>query len=107
MKNCTRRAAAVMAAALFSALVTTVPGRAQAGRGVSGLMPVPASVTVQPGRFRVDENLNVAGQGPASPRAFKAAARFLARLSGRTGLVIIGALVLVVALQWLMGRGHT
>jgi len=88
VKNCTRRAAAVMAAALFSALVTTVPGRAQAGRGVSGLMPVPASVTVQPGRFRVDENLNVAGQGPASPRAFKAAARFLARLSGRTGLFL-------------------
>jgi hexosaminidase len=36
----------------------------------------------------VDEGLTVAGQGPVSPRAFKAAARFMSRLAGRTGLFL-------------------
>jgi hexosaminidase len=51
-------------------------------------MPVPESVSPQGGRFRVDENLSIAGQGPASPRAFRAAARFMSRLCGRTGLFL-------------------
>ena len=70
------------------AAVFTIPGRAAADRGTAGLMPVPESVSPQPGRFRVDENLTIAGQGPASPRAFRAAARFMARLAGRTGLFL-------------------
>jgi hexosaminidase len=61
-------------------------GRADSGRGVLGLMPVPEKVIVQPGRFRVDENLTISGQGPASPRIAKATARFMSRLSGRTGI---------------------
>jgi hexosaminidase len=65
-----------------------VPGRAEAARGATGLMPIPESVAVQPGRFRVDENLAIAGQGPANPRAFRAAARFMTRLAGRTGLFL-------------------
>jgi len=58
------------------------------GRGVLGLMPVPETVKAMPGCFRVDENLAIASQGPASPRAFRAAARFMSRLSGRTGLFL-------------------
>jgi len=62
--------------------------------GVLKLMPVPASVTVRDGRFRVDENLAIfpanAGdpKGAVSSRAFRAAARFMSRLAGRTGLFL-------------------
>jgi hexosaminidase len=77
---------------LLSLLVTEafiVPGVADPGRGgTTGLLPVPEKLTVQEGRFRIDENLTVAGKGPASPRAFRAAARFMSRLSGRTGLFL-------------------
>jgi hexosaminidase len=64
------------------------PGLKASGRGVIGLLPVPAQVTVQPGKFRVGEDLMIAGQGPSSPRAFEAGARFMARLAGRTGLFL-------------------
>ncbi|OGD23881.1 MAG: hypothetical protein A2Y70_05980 [Candidatus Aminicenantes bacterium RBG_13_64_14] len=56
--------------------------------GVLKLMPVPASVTVREGRFQVDEMLNIAGPGPQTGRAFRAAARFMSRLAGRTGLFL-------------------
>lgn len=69
-------------------LLTSAPRLAASGRGVIGLTPVPAQVTAQPGRFRVGEDLTIAGQGPSSPRAFKAGARFMARLAGRTGLFL-------------------
>jgi len=57
------------------------------------LMPVPAKVTAGEGRFRVGAGLTIAGLGPGGPldpqaRAFKAAARFMFRLSGRTGLFL-------------------
>jgi hexosaminidase len=62
---------------------------------VLDLLPVPESVTVRAGRFRVDESLTIAppGGGAASKaapvdRAFKAAARFMSRLAGRTGLFV-------------------
>jgi hexosaminidase len=61
---------------------------AQSVDGVIRLMPVPASVTVRDGRFRIDETLTIAGPGPAGGRAFKAAARFMSRLAGRTGLFL-------------------
>jgi hexosaminidase len=54
--------------------------------GVLGLMPVPESMAVRDGRFRVDENLAIGGRGPETGRAFKAAGRFMSRLAGRTGL---------------------
>jgi hexosaminidase len=75
---------------LGAAVLVLLPeaGRADSGRGVLGLMPVPEKVTVQPGRFRVDENLTISDQGPASPRILKATARFMSRLSGRTGLFL-------------------
>ena len=59
-----------------------------AANGVLSLMPVPESVAVREGRFRVDEGLTVGGPGPAASRAFRAAARFMSRLSGRTGLFV-------------------
>ncbi len=52
------------------------------------LLPVPARVTARDGRFRVDENLSLGGPGPATGRAFKAAARFMSRLAGRTGIFL-------------------
>jgi hexosaminidase len=73
---------------LSLAAALAAPSRAETARGTTGLMPVPESVSVQPGRFRIDENLAIAGQGPVSPRAFRAAARFMARLAGRTGLFL-------------------
>jgi hexosaminidase len=84
-KTLSRAAGLIGAAACLLALP---PGLQASGRGVIGLMPVPAEVTIQPGRFRIGEDLTIAGQGPASPRAFRAAARFMARLSGRTGLFL-------------------
>jgi hexosaminidase len=62
--------------------------------GVLKLMPVPASVTVRDGRFRVDENLTIFPtytgdpKGAVTSRAFRAAARFMSRLAGRTGLFL-------------------
>ncbi len=55
---------------------------------VLDLMPVPASLTVGAGRFRVDEGLAIGGPAGARGRAFKAAARFMTRLAGRTGLFL-------------------
>ena len=62
------------------------PAAAGPARGAAALMPVPEKLTVMEGRFRIDETLAVAGQGPAGERAFHAAARFMTRLAGRTGL---------------------
>jgi hexosaminidase len=45
-------------------------------------------VTPREGRFRIDEGLVIGGPGPATSRAFRAAARFMSRLSGRTGLFL-------------------
>ena len=56
--------------------------------GALNLMPVPASLTVGAGRFRVDAGLAIGGPGGSPGRAFKAAARFMSRLAGRTGLFI-------------------
>jgi hexosaminidase len=75
-------------AAIMLTAFGAAPGQADAGRGVLGLMPVPENIAVQPGLFRVDEDLTIAGQGPRSPRAFGSAARFMSRLAGRTGLFL-------------------
>jgi hexosaminidase len=56
--------------------------------GASNLMPVPASLTAGSGRFRIDEGLAIGGPGGAPGRAFRAAARFMSRLAGRTGLFL-------------------
>ncbi len=56
--------------------------------GALNLMPVPESLTLREGRFHIDEGLVIGGPGAASSRAFKAAARFMTRLAGRTGLFL-------------------
>ena len=61
---------------------------AASAEGVLSLMPAPESVTVRDGRFRVDDSLVIGGPGPETGRAFKAAARFMSRLAGRTGLFL-------------------
>jgi len=73
---------------VLTAAALVSPGMADTGRGAGGLMPVPDKVSLLEGRFRVNESLAIAGQGPASPRAFHAAARFMSRLAGRTGLFL-------------------
>jgi hexosaminidase len=89
-----------------SALTAPPPAATAASiDGVLRLMPVPASVTVRNGRFRVDENLVIGGtkheiirlpSGDSttsiviarSDRTFKAEARFMSRLAGKTGLFL-------------------
>lgn len=77
-------------AALVSEGAAAVPaGRPATEAGaLLDLMPVPESVAVRDGRFRISEDLTVGGPGPATGRAFKAAARFMSRLAGRTGLFV-------------------
>lgn len=79
--------------AVMPALAASAAERAH-GEAWLDLMPVPESVTVRDGRFRVDEAVAV-GRAAALPaaaapadRAFRAAARFMSRLAGRTGLFI-------------------
>jgi len=81
-----RRVALALSVVGLALATITPPAAARPGDGVLGLMPVPASVTVQDGRYRVDEGLTIGGPAPVASRAFKAAARFMSRLSGRTGL---------------------
>ncbi|MCJ7644154.1 MAG: beta-N-acetylhexosaminidase family protein, partial [Candidatus Aminicenantes bacterium] len=50
------------------------------------LMPMPAKVVPAEGKHRVMEGFYVAGATGPAARAFKAASRFMFRLSGRTGL---------------------
>jgi hexosaminidase len=87
---------ALAAAVAFGLLPAAAPARP--ADGTLALMPIPQSVTVRDGRFRVDENLSIAPAAVLIPgdagnvtsgaaaRAFKSAGRFMSRLSGRTGL---------------------
>ena len=50
------------------------------------LMPMPAKITPADGKHRVTDGFYVAGEGTPATRAHKAAARFMFRLSERTGL---------------------
>ena len=50
------------------------------------LLPVPAQVVQKEGKFRLTEDFTAAVKGPTPGRLFKAGARMLHRLSGRTGL---------------------
>jgi hexosaminidase len=49
------------------------------------LMPMPAKITPAEGKHRVTDGFYVAGDASPTARAFKAASRFMFRLSGRTG----------------------
>jgi hexosaminidase len=50
------------------------------------LMPMPAKITPAEGKHRVADGFYVAGDANPAARAFKAASRFMFRLSGRTGI---------------------
>jgi len=50
------------------------------------LMPYPAKVELAPGQFRLSEKFYIGGEAQPGHRVFKAASRFMSRLSGRTGL---------------------
>lgn len=54
--------------------------------GNLNLMPVPSKITVTEGKFRITEDLAIGAIGEAGARSKKAAARFMERLAGRTGL---------------------
>jgi len=81
----------LLAAGASAAASAPAPPRAE---GILDLLPVPASVTIREGRFRVDQGLTIARPDAAGPkggpkdRAFRAAARFMTRLAGRTGLFL-------------------
>jgi len=50
------------------------------------LMPVPENVTIQDGKFRIDDDFTVSVQGTSDDRIFFGASRVLHRLAGRTGI---------------------
>lgn len=81
----------ILTGALAAPLGSAAPPRAE---GLVNLMPVPAHLSAGEGRFRIDENLIILRTGPATApsaakdRAFRAAARFMGRLAGRTGLFL-------------------
>ncbi len=75
-------AAAVLAALLGLGTAAAIPAADRTG----DLMPVPAKITAGEGKFRVTEAFSAAGEGETGARAKNAAARFMFRLSGRTGL---------------------
>lgn len=62
--------------------------RKTAGQDFPALMPWPAQVEIGEGRFRIDEKFYAGGQDQPGNRSFKAIARFMSRLAGRTGLFL-------------------
>ncbi len=75
-------AASALAAALILGTAASVP----AADRTRDLMPAPEKIVPADGRFRVTDAFYVAGEGEPGARARNAAARFMFRLSGRTGL---------------------
>jgi len=72
--------------AIGSFLLLLFPAIAQDGPGTLNLMPVPFKLALTGGKLRLNENFTMGALGEAGPRAKKAAARFIDRLAGRTGL---------------------
>ncbi len=83
---------AIVVLSLLGGGLTAPPANCAGGgdgrAGVFSLMPAPADLTVNEGRFRVDASLTIGGRVAPGHRAFKAAARFMSRLTGRTGLFL-------------------
>ncbi len=52
------------------------------------LMPVPASIELQEGKFYLDDSFQVAVEGNPDKRLYRAIGRTIKRLSGRTGLFL-------------------
>jgi hexosaminidase len=75
---------------LLSAAFLPHGSRAQAGVAPPPLllMPLPADVALDDGTFRVTADFTIGSLSDVGPRLRKAAARFQARLAGRTGLFL-------------------
>ena len=74
---------------LVLAFVLQIPGSSVAANIDArefDLMPMPAKITPGDGKHRVTDDFYVAGDASPAARAFKAASRFMFRLSGRIGL---------------------
>ncbi|MBC7349549.1 MAG: family 20 glycosylhydrolase [Candidatus Aminicenantes bacterium] len=72
-------------------LVPSIAARTVAETGaiaVPSLMPLPARLELRAEKFRVDEKFYAGGKDRPGSRAFKAVARFLTRLAGRTGIFL-------------------
>jgi len=75
---------------ILACLLFCSPGLFSGGRdSASDLMPVPEKIVRREGAFRLTEAFSVAGEGPLSPRAARAASRLMMRLAGRTGLFLV------------------
>ncbi len=61
-------------------------GKIQAQVETRSLMPVPAEVTYEQGKFRLDPQFTAGFQGSFDDRLYATATRFLRRLEGRTGI---------------------
>ncbi len=69
-----------------AALVLGAVSGVRAADRTRDLMPVPAKIAAGEGKLRITEAFSVGGESAAGTRAWNAAARFMSRLSGRTGL---------------------
>lgn len=80
----------ILAQVLLLPLVgeTMINSPSEADSSVPALMPFPASVELTQDKFRIDEKFSAGGQEQPGGRVFKAVARFMFRLSGRTGLFL-------------------
>lgn len=88
MKNPKRTSRPWAAWALATALVLGTAAAIPAADRTRDIMPAPAKIAPAAGKFRVTEAFSVAGEGEPGTRARDAAARFMFRLSGRTGLFL-------------------
>ncbi len=88
MSNPIKRSFQALLAILVLAGASGLFGASGPGSRLTDLMPAPEKAVPADGQFRVTEALTIGGDGPAGERAFKAAARFMTRLAGRTGLFL-------------------
>ena len=75
----------VVAAVLFAAAALAVSASPSPFPSLH-LMPVPSRLALTGGKFRITEAAAIGALGEAGERSRKAAARFMGRLAGRTGL---------------------
>ena len=73
---------------LLSAALSGHGARSQSAAPALSLMPMPAEIVPDAGTFRLTADFRVGFLSDAGPRARGAAARFLGRLAGRTGLFL-------------------
>ncbi|MGQ9801051.1 MAG: beta-N-acetylhexosaminidase [Candidatus Saccharicenans sp.] len=76
---------------LYLSLVPSISARTATETGTvinPALMPLPARVELSGEKFRIDEKFYAGGKDRPGSRAFKAVARFMTRLAGRTGIFL-------------------